>query len=57
MIFLTIEKENNNFNDIMISGYNNRLNIDYSLTYYNYLTIEETVKEFKKLNNINDKKL
>lgn len=54
MITLTIEKSNNLFNDIMIRGYNDRLNIDYNLTFYNCLTVNETIEEFKKLNNIND---
>lgn len=54
MIFLTIEKANNKFNDIMISGWNEEKLIDYPLTYYNFLTVNETIEEFKKLNNIND---
>lgn len=54
MITLVIEKANNLFNDLMIRGYNYNTNIDYSLTYYNCLTVNETIEEFKKLNNIND---
>lgn len=54
MITLTIEKSNNLFNHLMIRGYNDRLKVDYLLTYYNALTVNETIEEFKKLNNIND---
>lgn len=54
MVTLTIEKANNLFNDIMIRGYNDRLKVDYPLTYYNRLTVNETIEEFKKLNNISD---
>lgn len=54
MITLVIEKANNLFNDLMIRGYNYNTNIDYSLTYYNCLTVNETIEEYKKLNNIND---
>jgi hypothetical protein len=54
MIFLTIEKANNKFNHLMIRGYNDRLNLDYPLTYYNALTVDEVIKDYKKLNNIND---
>ena len=54
MITLTIEKSNNHFNHLMIRGYNDRLNLDYPLTYYNALTVDEVIKYYKKLNNIND---
>lgn len=54
MITLTIEKSNNRFNHLMIRGYNDRLQLDYPLTYYNALTVDEVIKDYKKLNNIND---
>lgn len=54
MITLTIEKSNNHFNHLMIRGYNDRLHLDYPLTYYNDLTVDEVIKYYKKLNNINN---
>lgn len=54
MITLTIEKSNNHFNHLMIRGYNDRLQLDYPLTYYNALTVDEVIKDYKKHNDIND---
>lgn len=54
MITLTIEKSNNRFNHLMIRGYNDRLQLDYPLTYYNALTVNEVIENYKKINNIDD---
>lgn len=49
MITLTIEKSNNHFNHLMIRGYNDRLQLDYPLTYYNALTVDEVIKDYKNI--------
>lgn len=54
MITLTIEKAKNYFMDIMISGYNDRLNIEYEPNYFSCLSLDKIIEWYKEIKNISD---